>query len=1315
MPKAALLGAAGGRAPAARFLSNGAYRVLVSDAGTGGSWWDRHALTSFSGDAIEDDDGLFVYVRDLATGSFWSAGRRPVPCADEGYEVQWSPGTLQIVRECRGISTRLAICVAPDEPVEIRRITLLNRSARRREIELTTLAEIVLHDPRAHASHPGFSKLFVQTEQVRASRAILARRRPRADGEAHPWMVHALLERDPSFETSRERFLGRGGTKAAPAALTHREPFAGTEGNVLDPVASLRDVVTLGPGETAQATFLLGVAAERRDALGICERFARRGAVDAAFEAAARSERDVCREAGITESEAEYFQSLAAAMLYRHPALRADASTLARAAGSPGDLARFGIPRGAVLAVLHAEGTNGRSVEEEFLRAATYWRMRGLPVQAIVLGHREGGGGVVVGNDSAPARFLARADLSSGRVDLVDAVARLVVTDALQDLSAPASPAPAAGAVCGEVPCAGAAAASAKEGHGPPPADTATQERLGPERAPTATLELFNGFGGFAEDGREYVIPLTCRDGRLLRRPPRPWINVVANEGFGFLVSETGAGNTWSGNSREHRLTPWYNDPLLDPHGEALYVRDDETGAFWSPLPGPAPRDGDYEVRHGLGYTRCRHLGEDLETETTLFVPRHDPVKITTLRVTNRGARPRRLSLFAYSRLVLGVLPEDDAAHVVSEVDTEVDAVPGRLFARNRLADDFAAGVAFAAVATGTVRSVHVTADRATFLGWGGCPSDPAALRSSAPLDGRVGAGLDPCFAQQVVLELATGASAEVTFLLGEGQGDAEARSLIDRYAAPGAAASALADVRQLWSKDFGGLRIETPSRALDVLVNGWLAYQTVSCRLWGRTALYQSGGAFGFRDQLQDAAALVWLSPERTRAQILLHAAHQFVEGDVLHWWHPPAGRGIRTRFADDLLWLPLVTADYVAATGDRGILGERVGFVSAPALRAGEDEIFLLPEAAGERADLYEHCCRALDRSLTSGPHGLPLFGAGDWNDGMNRVGRGGRGESVWMAFFLDVVLGRFLPLCRERADAARVQRYETHRARVREAVEGSAWDGEWYRRGYYDDGTPLGSRESDECQIDALVQAWSVISGVAPPERAVQAMRSVEQHLVADDDGIVRLLTPPFENTPHDPGYIKGYVRGVRENGGQYTHAALWVVAAMAGLRWNDRAAKLLERLSPVAHSRTEDAVRTYQVEPYVVAADIYGEPPHVGRGGWTWYTGSAGWMYRVTVESILGLRLVAGEALAIAPCVPDDWPEFSVTWRRPGEETRYEIRVINNEGHAGRVVTATLDGATARLDHGTALVPLAHDGRTHRVEIVLGPRGRTGGTR
>ena len=814
---------------------------------------------------------------------------------------------------------------------------------------------------------------------------------------------------------------------------------------------------------------------------------------------------------------------------------------------------------------------------------------------------------------------------------------------------------------------------------------------------PSEPLTCFNGHGGFSAAGDEYVVRID-RTTEGVRLPPLAWTNVIANEAAGCIASERGFGATWCGNSRLNRLTPWFNDPVSDPAGEALYLRDEDAAVFWSPTPGPVPGSGAYETRHGFGCTSWRHTSRSLAQEVHCFVPRREPLRIVRLRVTNRGAAAQRLSVFSYAEWVLGERREATASVLLTE-----SAMEGRaILAVNPAGDGFAGRVAFAAAAGPEDAGYRCTADRLAFLGRYGSTAAPAGVAAGPELEPRFGTGFDPCAAFQVTGTLAPGESAEWIFLLGQAGSRDEALALVERFRSPGAVERALEEVRAFWRETLSAVQVETPGPALDLMVNGWLPYQNLSCRMWARTALYQSGGAFGFRDQLQDAAALIYHRPELTRGQILLHAAHQFVEGDVLHWWHPPPGRGIRTRFSDDLLWLPYLTLFYVDTTGESALFDQRVRFITGPPLAAGEDEAARSADDAGTGADLFDHCCRAIDRSLTRGAHGLPLMGSGDWNDGMNRVGRGGRGESVWLGFFLFAILERFIPLCDARGHSSRGERYRAYRDELARALNAGGWDGAWYRRAYYDDGTPLGSADSDECRIDALAQAWAVLSGAAPEERANQALDAMEKHLVDERAGLIRLLAPPFDRTRHDPGYIKGYLPGVRENGGQYTHAALWAVRALALAGRAHRAAHLLELLNPVAHGDSPEAVETYKVEPYVVAADVYGVAPHLGRGGWTWYTGSAGWMFRVALESILGVTIREGRTLVLCPCIPPAWPGFTVRHRLPDGVTTYEIAVE-------RVTRPTsVEGATgARIEGGAVHIPLDTDGRPHRIGVRLGP--------
>jgi len=1231
-----------------RALTDGTYRLWCDGRGTGHSSMRDIALTSpWPGGP---SGGSRFYIKDLERRVVWGSG-------DPGiWTAGWRPGRICFRNDLDDLAICRDVCIVPERNLELHRIRLRNRSDSLRTVEITSTVDAVLLPPDAHAAHPVFSKLFLETEFVPEARCLLVRRRPRSPEERHPVMFHALLGELFGFESDRARWWGRGSRPGVPIALERGDVLSGRVGRVLDPLLCLRTRVEIKGQQETEVTFVIGAAAERRDALDAVVEMYRASSVERMFALAEAHGESALQTLHISEVEADYLQSLGAAILTGVPALRPERAASPQSA----ELAsRLGLHPDRPWTVFHADEPAARAR----MRSATrYWASLDWPISVLVVGAEP-----LSEQEPFQDGYTLLPDLPADLVRALESASALTVRDRFPELP-----------------------------DAEPLIEPASQSESDLITEPSA-IEHHR-----SEDGTEYVLHLHHAHGRL-GLPPRPWINVVANQRFGFLMSETGAGMTWSGNSREHRLTPWANDPLLDPHGEAFYLRDEETGQFASCFAGPRPGAESYDMRVGWGYSACRAALFGLDVETTAFVPREDPLKITRIRITNPASRSRYISLVSFYRLMIG----PGSGEASRSIATSFDVASNVVLARHIFNPDQASRV-FAAMQSNDPVHSRFTTDRHAFLGPDGDLSNPRALTDLDALNDRTGPGLDACIAQQGVLEIPPRASREIGFLFGEAPSREEALSLVKRYRKSEAVPRALEDVKQFWRHGVSGITVRTPAPEFDALVNGWLPYQTLSCRLWGRSALYQSGGAFGYRDQLQDAAALVWLWPEMTRAQIVLHAAHQFEDGDVLHWWHPPYDRGLRTRFSDDLLWLPFVTAGYVASTGDRSVLEERVGFVRGRRLEPGEDEAYLQAEPSDDIADVYAHCCRAIDRSLEVGAHGLPLFGTGDWNDGMNRVGREGRGESVWMGFFLCSVLDAFVPMCEARGDTDRVHRYRSHRNALERAVNDGGWDGAWYRRGYYDDGTPLGSSTSDECRIDALAQAWSVLSGAASPERASIAMDAVETHLVSETDGIIRLLTPPFDQTPKDPGYIKGYVPGVRENGGQYTHAALWVVAAMARLRRRDRAARLWQLLNPFRHTGDAASLARYGAEPYVVAADVYGEPPHVGRAGWTWYTGSAGWMYRVALESILGVRVREGRALVIDPCVPDDWPEFTVRWQLPGEATAYVIHALNPKRDTTRVVAAMVDGISAAREGASILVPLSHDDQEHRVELILGPR-------
>ena len=1282
--------------PRTQVLSNGTYSVMVTSAGAGYSRHAGTAVTRWREDVTRDHYGSFCYLRDVRSGAVWSAGYQPTLRRPRSYEVTFSEHKVEIVRADAGIVTRTEIIVSPEDNAEVRRVSLTNESAREREIEVTSYAEVVLAPQAADAAHPAFSNLFIETEFIPAENALLARRRPRASTDEPIWGIHVVMTEGETvgavqYETDRSRFLGRGHTPANPVAVMEDRPLSNTTGAVLDPIFSLRQHVRLKPGETARVHFSTAVARTREEALRLADTYHDHVIFEREEQLAWTRAQVEMRHLNITAGEAHLFQRLAGRVLYSDPSLRPRPHVLAMNTKAQSALWPYGIGGDLPIVLVRINRAEHADTVRQLLRGHEYLRLKGLQFDLIILNEHPASYAQELQNelqalvrtsgsqalqDKPGGIFLRRADpMPDADRILLHAVARVVVVTERGTLQEQLVRRPAGEEL-------------------PPDLVPRAPSRAYPE--PTVgvpELSSFNGLGGFAHGGREYVTVLN--EGQWT---PAPWSNVIANErDFGFLVTEAGGGYTWSVNSRENRLTPWTNDAVGDPPGEVLYLRDEESGTVWTPTPLPIREAEPYVIRHGQGYTVFEHTSHGVAQELLLFVPVDAPVKASLLRLHNRTDRPRRISVTSYSELVLGVERGASAPYVI----TELDGQSGAIFARNPYNNEFASRVAFAAT---SAREFTVTCDRKEFLGRNGSPARPAALRRTR-LSGRAGAGLDPCAVIQTVVELAPGETREVGFLLGEGESVEEARSVVARFAQPHAFEEAFNRVLARWDEILETVEVRTPDAAMDTLLNRWLLYQTLSCRVWARSAFYQSGGAYGFRDQLQDVMALVYSKPEVARAQLVRAAARQFKEGDVQHWWHPPTGRGVRTRFSDDLLWLPYVTSFYVGATGDTSVLDEVAPFIEAPPLEPGQDESYTEPVVSQESASLYEHCARALDRSLATGKHGLPLMGSGDWNDGMNRVGHEGRGESVWVGWFLHNTLRWFAPFCETREDKRRAKKYRAHVEKLKKALEENAWDGDWYRRAYFDDGTPLGSARNEECRIDSIAQSWGVISGAADQHRAARAMAAVEEYLIRRGDGLVILFTPPFDKSALDPGYIKGYVPGVRENGGQYTHAALWMVIAYALLGDGDRAGELFALLNPINHASTRAGLHKYKVEPYVAAGDVYAVWPHTGRGGWTWYTGSAGWMYRAGLEFILGFQL-RGESFRIDPCIPRWWREYEINYRHGS--ARYRIKVENPHGLSRGALSVEVDGK----QQATADIPLRDDGASHTVRVVLGEQTPAG---
>jgi cyclic beta-1,2-glucan synthetase len=1301
--------------PLVHYLSNGRFSSLITNAGGGYLSGDQDgatiAYTRWRPDTTLDDWGLWLYIQDRDNGALWSAAAQPVATALQQQEVYLYPHMVHFRRRDHDVTVEMQITVTPNDNVEIRRIYLTNESERTRRLRLTSYSEVVLTDLGTDTRHPAFGKLFVESEYIPDVNLLMFRRRPRSEEEAPRYLGHMLVLADGereltrTYETDRNRFLGRNRTARRPLALAVETRQAldrwlstdrwlsATTGATLDSIMAVGQEMRLRPHDSAQLALVTIAAGSRAEMVRLAREYQRWPQITGAFDLARTQAEQELRQLNFPVAELDQTQRLLSLLVYTHPALRAELATLAANEKGQSTLWAYGISGDYPILLLRISDESQGDLLYFLLRAHRYWRRRGLKIDLVILNDQETSYGQPV--QGFIYRTIQRTDSAQwlnrrgglfvlyrdqiGREDttLLETAARVILNGT-------------AGSVEEQLATLFAYPATLP-GFLPLLSPAEAEETMPPLERP-ADLHFDNGYGGFSADGKEYIIYL--EPGHTTAQPsptPAPWINVVANPEFGFLVSETGGGYTWAGNSSENRLTPWRNDPVMDTPAEVFYLRDEETGEIWTPTPQPTPADSPYLVRHGAGYTTFEHHSHRLKQQLRLFAPADGPVKIAHLRLENTSRRPRRITVTFYAEWVLGTDRSTTQPYIIPYYNPESHAI----LARNPYNMEFGEAVAFMA----TSKAPHgLTADRAEFLGRLGTLQRPAALERIG-LSDRVHAGLDSCAAMMMHIDLPPGGSEEVHFLLGQDRNEGTALATIERFRDPTQVAEAWEGIQRLWDEVLGAVTVRTPDPAMDLLLNRWLLYQALSCRIWGRSALYQSGGAYGYRDQLQDVMSLLHTRPDLAREHLLRAARHQFATGDVLHWWHPPSGRGVRTRISDDLAWLPYVTAHYVRTTADVTVLDEEIPYLTGKPLEKDEEERYGHYSATEERYCLYDHCCRALDRAATGGRHGLPLMGAGDWNDGMNRVGIEGKGESVWLGWFLHGTLNDFAELCEQRGDVERAAAFRQKAEAYRQAIEQHAWDGEWYRRAYYDDGRPLGSRLNSECKIDAIAQSWGVLTGAADPRRARLAMEAVKRLLVDEKDRLLLLFTPPFDKTPQDPGYIKGYLPGIRENGGQYTHAALWTIWALAELGQGDEAEALYQLINPISRSDTPEKADIYKVEPYVISADVYGVEPHEGRGGWTWYTGSSGWMYRLGLEGILGLER-AGPVLRVNPRIPRSWPEYRMAYRYG--RSVYEIVVKNPDRVNEGVERIVLDGEVLAENE----ILLRDDGGRYRVEVVMG---------
>lgn len=1269
--------------PEVQLLSNGRYHVMLTNAGGGYSRWKDLAVTRWHEDVTCDNWGTFCYIRDVDSEEYWSNTHQPTLVKTDKYEAAYSQGRVDFNATYHEIETHTEIVVSPEDDIEMRRVLITNRSEIRKTIEVTSYAEVVLATAASDLMAPAFSNLFVQTEIIPHQNTILCTRRPRSAGEHSPWMFHLMATEgkhaeEISYETDRMVFIGHGNTIVNPQAMNNPGMLSGSQGSVLDPIVTIRYKIILEPEESATIDMVIGIAETKEICMGLINKYQDNTPhKDRVFEMAWTHSQVVLRQINASEADAQLYGRLASSILFVNDTFRAAPSILINNHRQQSGLWGYSISGDLPIVLLKIESQGNMQMVVQMIQAHAYWHLKGLMVDLVIWNEEHNGYRQIFQNeidalipvefkDRPGGIFIRAADqISNEDRILFQSVARIIISDSGGTL---------ADHVKRTIP-AKLSIPYLTKNQLYYPSNTTTKL---PE-----DLIYFNGTGGFSPDGKEYVIITDDK-----KRTPAPWVNVIANEHFGTVISESGSAYTWTENAHELRLTPWSNDPVSDSTGEAFYIRDEETGHFWSTTLLPAGSKSPYITKHGFGYSIFEHLEDGIFTKMTVYVDITAAVKFTVLKIKNQSGRPRKLSATGYTEWVLG----DNRMKTAMHIHTEMDPESGAIFAKNQYNTEFGHRVAFFDV---DYLKKTFTCDRTEFIGRNGHLRNPDAM-SCTKLSGKIGLALDPCAAIQVPFFVEDGEEQEIVFRLGSGKDANEASIIVKQFRGEISANASLEKTKKYWEDIISAVRIETPDTAINLITNGWLTYQTLSSRLWGRSGFYQSGGAYGFRDQLQDVISLLHTQPDLARKQIILCASHQFKEGDVQHWWHPPVGRGVRTRISDDYLWLPFVTAYYIKHTGDTTLLDVMADYIDGRQLNPEEESYFDLPMDSNTPATVYEHCVKAINHGLTMGIHGLPLIGTGDWNDGFDKVGQDGKGESVWLAFFLYEILIQFVEIADLHTDTVFATICKNQAEQLKINIDKHAWDGEWYKRAWFDDGTPLGSSKNEECKIDSIAQSWSVLSGGGNASLVQTAMESAYQNLVQKEAVIIQLLEPAFDKSALNPGYIKGYVPGVRENGGQYTHAAVWMIMAFAKLGNTKRVWELLNMINPVNHGKTAKEIDTYKVEPYVIAADVYSRSPHAGRGGWTWYTGSAGWFYRLIIESCLGLQR-EGNQLKVKPCIPLEWNSYLIHYKY--KQTIYHIKVWQKHTIGETIIK--LDGIVEK----SQAITLEDDGREHIIEVTM----------
>jgi cyclic beta-1,2-glucan synthetase len=1277
--------------PETMLLGDSNYNILLNSGGGGYSKFKNVMVYRWREDLIRNSWGKFFYIKDLNTSEYTSSTYEPCKEKGDKYEANFYLYKAEFTKLWKQLEISTTVQVIPEDNCEVRTVAIKNNSNHERVIEVISYSEIVLQGYSGDIAHPAFGNLFITTEYVDDLRGILAKRRPRSDKDREIYTIESTLCEDDfqiEYDTARLSFIGRNNSKENPVSLEENKPLENNVGNVLDPIIAIKRKVKIPQGENKVIQYITITGFSKEDVINKSRNYQESTILEESILKSVLNLEDNLTNKGIKPTQAIIYEKFASSILFNNYSYTKRIDRLMNLSRSQRNLWTYGISGDLPIVVLTINKEKESDILRQLIDCHRYLEEKGLKFDIVVINEEEisyekplnNALKRIILNSSLNGRenifggifIISNENISKQDLNLLHSIAAIIIEGA-------------EGVLWKQID-------SAMENENytynsrkyiwqivNPKEDDFNYENSSIPKVDSSQLYFFNGYGGFNKEG-EYTIILKDR-----KSTPAPWINVIANSNrFGFNISESGSSYTWYKNSREFKITPWNNDFIEDTLSEVLYI--EEGDKLWSITPEPLRGKGEYVITHGFGYSKFTHYNNGIKGEIIVFPAKEKSAKIIKVNLKNLNNKNRNIGITYIARLCLGDLRENNYKKVYTVIDEDKKYIYGR----NAYSSDFSSSYAYLRISGGIDESF--SGDERDFI-VSKEEMENLSNKDRVKLSGSCGSGLEPVLSEKVHLNIEANEEKSLVIILGAEDSIEEIENTLEEFSHMDNVEKELEKVKGYWRNLLTKINVKTKDKALDFMINGWLPYETISCRLFSRTAFYQCGGAYGFRDQLQDSIPMIYIQPEITRDQILYSATRQFEEGDVQHWWHPVVNSGIRTRFSDDLLWLPYVTCIYVKATGDYKILDEEVGYLRDEPLREGEDERYNVSSKSDLEESLYNHCLRAIDRSLKFGPHNIPLMGSGDWNDGMSTVGNKGKGESIWLGWFLYAILKDFKDICTHKNDEHNYEKYIKTMDFIKENLEIYGWDGNWYKRAYFDDGTPLGSHENQECKIDALSQCWSVISEAGDNERANIAMSSLEKYLVKPEEKIILLLSPPFNNSDLKPGYIKGYVPGVRENGGQYTHGVTWVALALAKLGRGEEAYSIYSMLNPINHSLTTEKANVFKTEPYVMAADVYSIEPHKGRGGWSWYTGSSGWMYTIALEHILGFRLIEGKGFKIKPCLPKSFKEYTIEYKY--KNAIYHIEVIKS-GNS----TITLDGDGIEGD----IIPILPDG-DHEVRVNI----------